>query len=80
MLNREQRRTVWFEPLMRKWQRDLFRQIQEKIPNPFSSDWLARSSDQFDEQGYRCEEGVRGSEHDLPACFALKVATAGLAR
>ena len=76
-LSGEQRRTVWFEPLMRQWLHDSFRQIQDKIPRPFPSGWYVKSGDWFEEQGRRWEEGVSESEHELPAYFALNVAAAG---
>ena len=84
-LSGDERRTVWFEPLMQRWLQDSLHQILKGLsPNPDRSITLSDRNqdayaDYFEDQGSRWENGVSGAggEDELPAYFALKVSAAG---
>ena len=84
-LSGDERRTVWFEPLMQKWLQFSLHQLFQRLKQPsgHGNTLQARSlepyADYFEEQGSRWEDSVSedGEEAGLPAYFALKVSAAG---
>ena len=81
-LTGDERRTIWFEPLMQRWLRDSFQQLLKGLgPNPVPLNARGQDAyaDYFEEEGSRWEDGVSedGGEDNLPAYFALKVSAAG---